>query len=135
MNQTPFASSSRLLRGVTFLSKKNEIQMSIAVDKHHSMRSEMDRLLKLSGEKSYADTRLLLPWGRRVAMLSRDIKTKEEELQKFRQNALKLSRSMELLHERIRDLEIVQQEEDLSNLVSSWADQKSFVKSAARKLK
>jgi hypothetical protein len=135
VNQTRFASSSRLLRGVTFLSKKNEIQMSIAVDKHHSMRSEMDRLLKLLGEKNYADTRLLLPWGRRVAMLSRDIKTKEEELQKLRQNALNLSRSVELLHERIRDLEIVKQEEDLSDLVSSWGDQKSFVKSAARKLK
>ena len=74
MNQTRLVSSSRLLRGVTFLEKQNEIQMSIVVDKRHSMRLEMDRLLKLLGEKNYADTRLLLPWGRRVAKLSRDIK-------------------------------------------------------------
>lgn len=124
MSAARLASSNRLLHGIKLLDKQNEIELRIALEKRSSIQFELQRLLKLIGEKNYADARLLLPWTRRIAKLSRDNKLIEEELAHFRQKALKLSRSIDVLSQRIRAFQVDQQDEEMSDLLSSWVGQK-----------
>ncbi len=134
MTPARYKSCIRLLHGIHLLKARNQLELSRLTAKRETLQNEQRTLVRLIADMSYADTKLLQPMSRRVGTTATALKLCKEDLAFAVQKDLKLSRSRDMLSDRIKSHEIEQQEEELAELVSSYVAKRNYSQSATRNL-
>jgi hypothetical protein len=133
MTPARYRSCKRLLRGIIVLEARHQQVLLALAAKRRALQDEMMRLSRLIAEQHYADIRLLLPMSRRVRTNAVSLKQVQQDLAEALQKETKLSRSRQILLERIDLHDKEQDGEQLSDLVSEMILSKKYFQSSARK--
>jgi hypothetical protein len=133
MTPARYRSCKRLLRGIIVLEARHQQVLLALAAKRRALQDEMMRLSRLIAEQHYADIRLLLPMSRRVRTNAVSLKQVQQDLAEALRKETKLSRSRQILLERIDLHDKEQDGEQLSDLVSEMILSKKYFQSSARK--
>jgi hypothetical protein len=133
MTPARYRSCKRLLRGIIVLEARHQQVLLALAAKRRALQDEMIRLSRLIAEQHYADIRLLLPMSRRVRTNAVSLKQVQQDLAEALRKETKLSRSRQILLERIDLHDKEQDGEQLSDLVSEMILSKKYFQSSARK--